>query len=100
LIKSEQVVICGQIRQEVLQGSRDKEAFAKLQEQMSLWDYEAEAPEDFLEAARIFATLRWQGITLPPTDCLIAAVAVRRHLLLYSHDPDFDQITHLLRHMP
>jgi predicted nucleic acid-binding protein len=67
---------------------------------MSLWEYEAEEPDDFAEAARIFARLRWKGITLPPTDCLIEAVAVRRKLPLYSLDPDFDRITQLLRYMP
>ena len=100
LINNSRVAICGQIRQEVLQGSRDKGAFAKLEEQMSIWDYEAEEADDFVEAARIFSKLRWKGITLPPTDCLIAAVAVRRKLPLYAHDPDFDHITELLRHTP
>ena len=100
LINNSRVAICGQIRQEVLQGSRDKGAFAKLEDQMSIWDYEAEEADDFVEAARIFSKLRWKGITLPPTDCLIAAVAVRRKLPLYAHDPDFDHITELLRHTP
>src|SRR3990172_3736698 len=92
LIRSGRVLVCGQIRQEVLQGSRDEKAFAKLEKQMSLWDCETEEPSDFTEAARIFARLRWKGITIPPTDCLIAAVAMRRKLLLYATDNDFDYI--------
>ena len=36
LIRSGRVVLCGQIRQEVLQGSRDEKAFAKLEKQMAL----------------------------------------------------------------
>ena len=36
LIKSGNIVVCGQIRQEVLQGSRDEKAFAKLEKQMNL----------------------------------------------------------------
>ncbi len=98
LIKSRRITICGQIRQEVLQGSRDEKAFSKLEQEMSIWDYEAEEPADFFEAARVFSKLRWKGITLPPSDCLIAAVAMRRGLPLYSTDPDFDHITQLRRY--
>lgn len=100
LIKSGRVVVCGQIRQEVLQGSRDDKAFAKLEAQMGLWDSETEEPADFIEAARVFARLRWSGVTIPPTDCLIAAVAIRRKLLLYANDSDFDDIPGLRRYRP
>jgi predicted nucleic acid-binding protein len=97
ITKTKRVVICGQIKQEVLQGSRDPKAFAKLENQMSIWDYEPEVPEDFIEAARIFSQLRWKGITLPPSDCLIAALAKRLNVPLHTQDPDFDSIPGLSR---
>ena len=100
LIRSRRVVICGQIRQEVLQGSRDEKALAKLEKQMGLWQSAAEEPSDFTEAARLFARLRWKGITIPPADCLIAAVAIRQKLPLYTNDSDFDHIPHLGRYKP
>ena len=86
------VVICGQVRQEVLQGARDEKAFARLQRDMSLWAYEAEAPHDYDAAARIYAQLRWKGVTVPPSDCLIAAVAKRCELAICAPDPHFRQI--------
>ncbi len=100
LIKSGRVVVCGQVLQEVLQGSRDDKAFARLEGQMRLWHVEAEEPADFIEAARVFARLRWQGVSIPPTDCLMAAIAVRRKLLLYANDSDFDAIPGLRRYQP
>ena len=100
LIKSGRVAVCGQIRQEVLQGSRDDKAFTKLDAQMALWVSEAEEPADFIEAARVFAHLRWSGTTISPTDCLIAAVAIRRKLPLYANDSDFDEIPGLSRYLP
>src|SRR6266699_2409956 len=100
LAKSGRIVICGQVRQEVLQGSRDEKAFSKLEKQMEIWESEAEAPEDFVEAARIFARLRWKGITIPPTDCLVAAVAIRRKVQLFALDDDFDQIPNLRLYKP
>ena len=98
LMKARRIVGCGQIKQEVLQCSRDAKAFEKLEEQMSIWEFEPETPEDFAHAARIFSGLRWKGITIPPTDCLIAALAKRLNLTVYAHDPDFDLIPLLLRY--
>lgn len=100
LITSGRVVVCGQVLQEVLQGSRDEKAFAKLEDHMALWHAEVEAPADFVEAARVFARLRWRGVAIPPTDCLVAAVALRRKLLLYANDADFDEIPGLKRYRP
>jgi len=97
ITKTKRAVICGQIKQEVLQGSRDAKAFEKLEKQMSIWEYEAETREDFSEAARIFAALRWKGITIPPGDCLIAALSRRLSLPLYTSDPDFDSIPGISR---
>jgi predicted nucleic acid-binding protein len=68
LMLSGRVVVCGQILQEVLQGSRDDKAFARLEHQMAVWPAELEEPADFIEAARIFARQRWKGLTVPPTE--------------------------------
>jgi len=97
ITKTRRVVICGQIKQEVLQGSRDRNAFQKLDQRMAIWEYEAELPEDFGAAARIFAELRWKGVSIPPSDCLIAALARRVRLPVYTTDSDFDSIPDLPR---
>jgi predicted nucleic acid-binding protein len=91
------VVISGQVKQEVLQSARDTHALAKLDHDMSVWDYEAEQPADFVEAARIYAGLRWNGITIPAADCLIAAVAKRCGYRVCATDPHFDKIPGLRR---
>jgi hypothetical protein len=100
LMKTRRIVICGQVKQEVLQGSRDTKAFAKLEEEMSIWEYEAEEPADFVEAARIFSQLRWKGVTLPPSDCLIASLAMRLKLHVYARDTHFNAIPQLPLHLP
>lgn len=89
---SHRIAICGQIKQEVLQGSRDRKAFAILEQELSIWDCEAEQPEDFVSAARLYANLRWKGVTVPPADCLIAAVAKRRGWPVCATDPHFTAI--------
>ena len=89
------VVVCGQIKQEMLQGARDDRMFARIEREMSIWSYEPETAHDFLEAARCYARLRWKGVTVPPPDCLIAAVAIRCGLRLCTSDPDFAKIPDL-----
>jgi hypothetical protein len=89
---SHRIAICGQIKQEVLQGSRDRKAFSTLEQELSIWDYEAEQPEDFVNAARLHAGLRWKGVTVPAADCLIAAVAKRRGWPVCATDPRFTEI--------
>lgn len=92
LRQTHHIVICGTVKQEVLQGSRDAKALARLEREMSIWRYEAEQPEDFVEAARTYATLRWKGVTVPASDCLIAAVARRLGARLAATDPHFTAI--------
>ena len=92
LMKHGRIVISGQVLHEVLQGSRNERAFRKLADDMGLWEMEPEQPEDFVEAARIFARLRWKGVTIPPSDCLIAAVSIRNNYPLYARDADFETI--------
>ena len=92
LRRSHHIVICGQIVQEVLQGSRDQPALAKLERQFAVWDREAEQPEDFVQAARTYARLRSKGITVAPADCLIAALATRCGLRVCATDSHFERI--------
>lgn len=89
---SHRIVVCGQITQEVLQGSRDSRAFATLEQALSIWDYEPEQPDDFVSAARLYAGLRWKGVTVPAADCLIAALAIRRGWPVAATDPHFTEI--------
>jgi predicted nucleic acid-binding protein len=86
------IVICGQIKQEVLQGSRDAKALARVEREMAIWDYEAEQPADFVVAAGMYANLRWKGLTIPAADCLIAAVAKRCDMRVCAIDPHFERI--------
>ncbi|MDA2936869.1 PIN domain nuclease [Acidobacteria bacterium AH-259-A15] len=100
LMDTGEIVICGQIKQEVLQGSRSAQALARLENELSIWEYEAEQPQDFVQAARSFAELRWKGKTVPPSDCLIAAVARRCKLKLYAQDEHFNEVSDLMHYQP
>lgn len=55
--------------------------------------YLACGPEDFLDAARIYASCRRAGSTVRNMlDCLIAAVAIREGIAVLHNDRDFETI--------
>lgn len=100
LMEADRIAICGAVLQEVLQGARDARAFETLKTRLALWHHEAEQLEDFIRAAEMYARLRWRGLTVPPSDCLIAALAQRCDMMIYAHDKDFERIPRLNLYFP
>ncbi|MGH7958415.1 MAG: type II toxin-antitoxin system VapC family toxin [Opitutaceae bacterium] len=98
LARQNTAVICGTVMQETTQGGRTEKELDFLHAQMSLWYFEAEQPEDFRQAAAIYARLRWRGVTVPPADCLIASVALRCDFVLCAADAHYARIPGLKLH--
>ncbi|MGH9198880.1 MAG: type II toxin-antitoxin system VapC family toxin [Acidimicrobiia bacterium] len=92
----DEVVTALPIIQEVLQGFRDEAAFRTAREAMlALPVVESPLPRDrFLEAAELYRAARRAGQTVrSATDCLIAACALRRQLLVLHFDRDYDLLS-------
>lgn len=98
LAATNRAVISGTVLQETLQGAKTEKELNFLRAQMSLWHFESEQPEDFVAAAALYAHLRWQGVTVPPADCLVAAVAIRSNAALCSSDAHFARMKGLQFH--
>lgn len=94
LVQGEAGVI-GPIRQEVLTGIRHVSQFDRLRyllDGIKTIDLEL---QDFDEAARLTNVLLTKGITVSPTDSLLAAAALRRSLSVYTLDADFQHFSRL-----
>lgn len=91
-------LICGTILQETLQDAKTEMQLEVLREQMALWHFEAEQLKDFTAAADLCARLRWQGVTVPPADCLLSALALRCATRLCSPDAHFERMPVLKLH--
>lgn len=94
-VKFEQIVTCGPVVQEVLQGIDDPTVYRtmrntfiempKIEDPLSF--------EVFLEASHMYRLLRAKGFTIrSPNDCLIAACAIRNRVPLLHADRDYDVI--------
>lgn len=89
LIRESRVQMLGCIRQEVLQGLRQREVFERIRQTLRpLPDQDVTALEHEL-AAEFFNTCRQNGIQGSSTDFLIAACSVTFGLPILTRDRDF-----------
>ena len=96
LLDEDRVVLCGMVELEILQGLRNKE-HDLVKDLFTALHYIETTREDFIIAGTALNHLRQKGITIPASDCLIAAQCIRLHYPLYTLDNDFKQIPSLKR---
>ena len=81
--------------QEILQGARNEEHAAKLQQLLAtcLW-FEPVFPETYEHTASLFRRCHSAGRSVRGTvDCLIAAIALERNVEVLAHDRDFETLS-------
>jgi predicted nucleic acid-binding protein len=97
LLREDRVATCGPIRCEIRRGLRVHERGRLL----PLMEAVASLPfgdEDWDEAGILDAGLRARGVTMPPFDVLIARVALREGLSLFTLDRHFTEVQALRLH--
>lgn len=95
LIKGNSVWICGIVLFELLQGVKAENEKAKILEVLSDLKYAEMSKPLWQKAGDISAALKKNGITLPLSDILIAAIAIEQNLRVFTLDKHFEQIPHL-----
>jgi predicted nucleic acid-binding protein len=86
------VALCGIVLQEVLQGIRNRKNFELVRERLLKFPYVEANRDAWLLAASLYRDLRAKGITMPPVDVTIAAVAIQNDMSLFSRDAHFDEV--------
>ena len=97
LLDEDRVALCGMVELEILQGMRGKE-HVMIQDLFQALHYIETDRQDFISAGLTLGQLRGKGITIPSSDCLIAALCIRHHLILFTLDNDFKHIPTLKRY--
>lgn len=82
-------VICGIVLQEILQGIKDDRGHALTKEHLAVFPFVNTNKEIYIHASALYRTLRKKGITIPPTDATIAAIAVKNGISLFTNDEHF-----------
>ena len=92
LIKEGSVWLCGTVLFEILQGVRTEEEKSNVLEMLSDLPYVEMSQPLWQKASEISASLRKNGLNLPLSDILIAAVAIRNNFSVFTLDKHFEQI--------
>ena len=91
-----EVVLTGVVLQEVLQGLVEGPTKDQLVAELAKLSLLVPNRDDHLRAAELFTRCRRHGVQLATVDALLAALCVRRDMVLLSTDKDF---IHASRHI-
>lgn len=90
----ENIVLCGIILTEILQGIVDESTYLRTRDYLNFLQLLPMTKEIFIHAAQIYRILRTRGITIrKPLDCMIAATALTHQAQLLHNDRDFTAIS-------
>ena len=98
LVAGRQVLMSGIIVYELLQGVKKKKDAENIKRGTLALGYLEVTSETWLMAGDLFFELRRKGITLPPSDVLLAALTIESQCRLFTIDRHFDQIPNLKRY--
>jgi predicted nucleic acid-binding protein len=92
LLESDTVATCGVVQLELLGGAANEAEYTRLEQRLRGLRYLPIESPDWEDAARLALQLRRAGITVPFTDALLSALAVKHQAILLHADRDFDLI--------
>jgi len=98
LIQKGVLVITGPVIFELLQGAKNKKDADLIKEITRGLPLLEVTHEIWLSAGDLYFDLRRKGITIPPSDVLLAAIAIDNNWSLFTTDNHFDHIPKLRRH--
>jgi len=90
----------GVVLAELLRGSRSQEEAVLLHARLKSLEFAETTYEAWANAGRMAAELRRQGLTLPLSDFIVAAVAQLHDCSIYTTDAHFSRIPHVKLHRP
>ena len=90
LLKVNTILISGMIKLEILGGARSEKEFQRLKNRLDALDSIETTASLWENAYELAFKLRRKGITVPYTDILIAACALKREATLVHADVHFD----------
>lgn len=96
LVEEGRVAILGEIRQELLSGVKQQQAFQVLREHLRAFLDEPLGAEEFEYAAECFNLCRVKGVQGSNTDLLICSVSALRSMPIFTTDKDFAQYQRIL----
>lgn len=98
LIQKGELVIAGPVVYELLQGAKNKKDLELIKEATRALPFLEVTHQIWLSAGDLFFELRRKGITIPPSDILLSAIAIENNCSLFTIDNHFEHIQKVRRH--
>lgn len=96
LIEANQLVVTDMVRLEVIAGARTFQEFREFRTDFEAVRCVPITSREWLRAEDLCVTLGRRGLSVPPADVLIAAVALGHGVSLWHADRDFERIRHVV----
>ena len=100
IIQGGDILITGPVVYELLQGAKTKKDADLIKEATQALPRLAVTHDTWLLAGDLFFDLRKGGVTLPPSDVLLSALAIENDCFLFTLDNHFDRIPKVRRYSP
>lgn len=98
LIRAEKVAMVGVVYAELMHGARHAEELRYLEEDLDAIPFLDANKDIWRRAGLLLFDLRRQGLTVPPTDAVIAAIALEGGHEVYTLDEHFQRVPGLRLH--
>lgn len=96
VFSNEDVVICGVVRSELMQGARSDADLLRINETLDEFEDINIENADWPIFGEMLYKLRSHGITVPFQDVLIAFICIKHHVHLWTNDKHFQNIQKVL----
>jgi hypothetical protein len=90
LMDDEQIVCCGVILAELMQGAKSDKELAVLEDFLQIFTFIHETPELWAAAGKLSHKQRRKGVTVGLSDCFIAVAAASANVPLATLDSHFE----------
>lgn len=92
LMDDDQVVCCGIVLAELMQGAKSDKELAVLDDFLNVFTFIPETPDLWAAAGKLSGKLRRKGITVGLSDCYIATAAASAKVQVATRDSHFETL--------
>ena len=97
IFRKEDIVICGVVRSELLHGARSKSDYKNIDEALDDFDQLEFKETDWNILGKQLYELRINGITVPYQDAIIALIAVKHNIPIWTNDKHFSYMKKVMK---
>ena len=89
IFEDNDVAICGVIKTELLRGSNSESQFSQMENALNDFSYLSFSEKDWLTLAKMFITLKQNGLIVPFQDAMISYLAIKNNCEVWTNDKHF-----------